>query len=186
MQLRYPGGLPLDDRRRADAARQSVALVLGGNITIRDGVYTKRFEPNVDIFALASGGTGLPARRVGDGHAAGPVRRQDPGAGDAAAGEQPRADRLARRPDAQRHLRSIRSSSAAPTSSAARSSSRATATAITRGTIDFLNPARIQPFFDLEAETPHPRPRRSAEQRTPAAPTPTASPSACRARSTGG
>src|SRR4029079_13509409 len=24
---------------------------------------------------------------------------------------------------------------------------------ITRGTIDFLNPARIQPFFDLEAET---------------------------------
>ena len=36
---------------------------------------------------------------------------------------------------------------------AARSSSKATATCVTRGTIDFLNPGAIEPFFDIEAET---------------------------------
>ena len=29
-------------------------------VTIRDGEYSKRFEPNVDIFSLASGGGDLP------------------------------------------------------------------------------------------------------------------------------
>src|SRR5439155_13408836 len=62
MHLRYPEGF----RSTIDAALtlrgNPSALVLGGNVTIRDGVYDKRFEPNVDIFALASGagGAGLP------------------------------------------------------------------------------------------------------------------------------
>ena len=60
MHLRYPEGF----RSTIDAALtlrgNPSLLVLGGNVTIKDGVYTKRFEPNVDIFALASGGgTGL-------------------------------------------------------------------------------------------------------------------------------
>ena len=54
MHLRYPE----DFRSTIDAALtlrgNPAALVLGGNIIIRDGVYTKRFEPNVDIFALTS------------------------------------------------------------------------------------------------------------------------------------
>jgi autotransporter translocation and assembly factor TamB len=153
MHLRYPEGF----RSTIDAALtlrgNPSAMVLGGNVTIRDGVYEKRFEPNVDIFALASGGgTGLPA----------------------AASEAPpipvRFDVKILAPGTLRLDNNI-----------ARIASRAELTLngtyenpvvfgradidrgeiffegnryrITRGTIDFQNPARLQPFFDLEAET---------------------------------
>ena len=46
-----------------------------------------------------------------------------------------------------------RCSSAAPKSTAVNSHSRDDDAQITRGTIDFNNPARIQPFFDIETET---------------------------------
>ena len=106
MNLRYPEGF----RSTVDAALtlrgNPSAMVLGGTVTIQDGVYTKRFEPNVDIFSLASGGGELPAPVVGDRDAAGALRHQGAGAGHAAAREQPRAHGRARRPDAERHLRS--------------------------------------------------------------------------------
>jgi autotransporter translocation and assembly factor TamB len=153
MHLRYPEGF----RSTIDAALtlrgNPSSLVLGGRVTIRDGVYAKRFEPNVDIFALASGGgTGLPA--AASETAALPVR----------------FDLKIQAPGTLRLENNL-----------ARIVSRADLTLngtydnpvvfgradiergeiffegnryrITRGTIDFLNPARIQPFFDLEAET---------------------------------
>ena len=43
--------------------------------------------------------------------------------------------------------------SAAPTSSAAKSSFEGRRYLVTRGSLDFTNPDRIQPFFDIEAET---------------------------------
>ena len=46
-----------------------------------------------------------------------------------------------------------RSSWAARRSTAAASTSRATPTSIRRGTIDFANPQKIDPLFDIEAET---------------------------------
>ena len=46
-----------------------------------------------------------------------------------------------------------RCSSATPTSSAARCTFEGRRYRITRGTIDFTNPTRIEPFFDVEAET---------------------------------
>jgi hypothetical protein len=153
MHLRYPEGF----RSTMDAALtlrgNPSALVLGGSVTIRDGVYDKRFEPNLDIFALASGGgTGLPA----------------------AASEAPvipvRFDVKILAPGTLRLDNNL-----------ARIVSRAELTLngtyenpvvfgradiergeiffegnryrITRGTIDFQNPARLQPFFDIEAET---------------------------------
>ncbi len=153
MHLRYPEGF----RSTIDAAltlRGTLAsLVLGGDVTIRDGVYAKRFEPNVDIFALAAGGSaGLPAATSET--ATLPVR----------------FDLKIQAPGTLRLENNL-----------ARIVSRADLTLngtydnpvifgradiergeiffegnryrITRGTIDFLNPARIQPFFDLEAET---------------------------------
>jgi TamB, inner membrane protein subunit of TAM complex len=152
MHLRYPE----DFRSTIDAALtlrgNPTALVLGGNIIIRDGVYAKRFEPNVDIFALTSGGAGLP------------------GGASATATLPVRFDVKIQAPGTLRLENNL-----------ARIVSRADLTLngtydnpvvfgradidrgeiffegnryrVTRGTIEFLNPARIQPFFDLEAET---------------------------------
>ena len=103
--LRYPEGF----RSTIDAALtlrgNPASLVLGGNVTLRDGVYSKRFEPNVDIFALASGGPGLPSpvsetatlpvRFDIKVQAPGTLRRR----------EQPRAHGRARGSHAERHLR---------------------------------------------------------------------------------
>jgi hypothetical protein len=153
MHLRYPEGF----RSTIDAALTlrgtPSLLVLGGNVTIRDGVYDKRFEPNLDIFALASGGgTGLPA--AAPAAAAIPVRFdvkiQAPGTlrvDNNLARIMSRADLtlngtyenpvLFGRADIDRGEISFEGNRYR----------------ITRGTIDFLNPARLQPFFDIEAET---------------------------------
>src|SRR4029453_7545341 len=61
MQLRYPANfrstIDADLTLRGDPA----LLVLGGTVTVRDGVYSKRIEPNIHIFSLVSGGGDLPA-----------------------------------------------------------------------------------------------------------------------------
>jgi hypothetical protein len=61
MHLRYPEGF----RSTVDASLTlrgtTSALVLGGIVIVRDGVYEKRIEPNVDIFSLTAGsGAALP------------------------------------------------------------------------------------------------------------------------------
>ena len=62
---------------------------------------------------------------------------------------------LAARADARAagHDRAPRWSPAAPRSSAAASTSRAAPTSIQRGTLDFVNPQRLDPLFDIEAVT---------------------------------
>jgi len=152
MSLRYPEGF----RSIIDA---SLALrgdisspVLSGRVVIVDGVYTKRFEPNVDIFNLAGSTTALPGPT-----ATGPTIPL-------------RFDLQVSAPSTLRVDNNL-----------ARLVSRADLTltgtydrpqlfgraevergdilfegnryVVTRGTIDFLNPARIEPFFDIEAET---------------------------------
>ena len=101
MNLRYPGGLPLDDRRGADAARQPVVA----------RARRQRDDPRRRLHASASSRTstssrsppaaaGLPAAVAGDARAAGALRHQGPGARHAAPREQPGAHGRARRPDA--------------------------------------------------------------------------------------
>jgi hypothetical protein len=153
MHLRYPEGF----RSTIDAALtlrgNPSSLVLGGNVLIKDGVYTKRFEPNVDIFALASsGGPGLPA--AASDTAALPVRFdlkiQAPGT--------LRLENNLARIVSRADLR-LNGTYDNPVVFGRADIERGeiffegNRYRITRGTIDFLNPARIQPFFDLEAET---------------------------------
>jgi hypothetical protein len=150
MNLRYPEGF----RSVIDA---SLALrgdisspLLSGRVVIVDGVYTKRFEPNVDIFNF--GATALPSPAITgptiplrfdiqvsapstlrvDNNLARLVSRADLTLGGTydrpqlfGRAEVERGDILF---EGNRYL-------------------------VTRGTIDFLNPARIEPFFDVEAET---------------------------------
>ena len=153
MHLRYPEGF----RSTVDAALtlrgNPSALVLGGNVTIRDGVYVKRFEPNVDIFALASGGgTGLPA--AASDSAAIPVRFdlkiQAPGT----LRVENNLARIVSRADL-----TLNGTYENPVVFGRADIERGEILfegnryRVTRGTIDFLNPARLQPFFDIEAET---------------------------------
>ena len=151
MHLRYPehfaSTIDADLTLRGDPS----LLVLGGTVTVLDGVYSKRIEPNIDIFSLVSGGRDLPAP-VSE-TATLPVRYD---------------------------VRVLAPGTLRIDNNLARIVSRADLTLngtydrpvifgradvergeilfegnryrITRGTIDFLNPARIQPFFDIEAE----------------------------------
>ena len=153
MQLRYPEGF----RSTIDAALtlrgNPSLLVLGGNIVIKDGVYAKRFEPNVDIFALASGGGAgllsapadtatLPVRFDIKIQAPGTLRLEN------------NLARIVSRADL-----TLNGTYDTPVIFGRADIDRGeiffegNRYRITRGTIDFLNPSRIQPFFDLEAET---------------------------------
>jgi autotransporter translocation and assembly factor TamB len=152
MNLRYPEGF----RSTIDAALTlrgtPAAMVLGGNVVVRDGVYAKRFEPNVDIFSLGSGGTGLPAP-VSE-TATLPVRYdikvQAPGT--------LRLENNLARVVARADL-TLNGTYDKPILFGRADIDRGelffegNRYRVTRGTIDFLNPTRIEPFFDLEAET---------------------------------
>jgi hypothetical protein len=151
MVFRYPEGFRSTVDATLELQGTLAAMLLRGTVIVRDGEYTKRFEPNVDVFNLGGGGTGLPAP--------------------AAAQTMPL--RFDIQIQAPRTLR-VNNNLARLTASADLTLSgtydkpvllgRADIVRgdiffignryiVTRGTIDFLNPSKIEPFFDLEAET---------------------------------
>jgi hypothetical protein len=152
MNLRYPEGF----RSVIDAALTlrglPTALVLGGTVTVRDGVYNKRFEPNVDIFSLASGSGDLA---IGSGETTGFPLRYDIKV--LAPGTLRLENNLARM--VARADLTLNGTYDNPLLFGRADIERGEITfegnryRVTRGTIDFLNPARLDPFFDLEAET---------------------------------
>src|SRR6185295_9980750 len=146
MHLRYPQ----DFRSTIDAnltlRGDPTLMILGGTVVVRDGVYAKRLEPNVDIFSFMSGGSDLPVAVAEastlpvryDVHVQAPgTLRLDSNLGQIVA----RADLtlngtydqpvLFGRADIERGEIFFEGN----------------LYRITRGTIDFLNPTRIQPFF---------------------------------------
>lgn len=152
MVFRYPEGF----RSTADATLELQgtleSLLLRGTVIVRDGEYTKRFEPNVDVFNLAGGGSGLPSPA-----AAGPTvpLRFD---------IQIQAPRTLRVNNNIARLVASADLTLAGTYDKPVLLGRADIVrgdiffignryVVTRGTIDFLNPTHIEPFFDLEAET---------------------------------
>jgi hypothetical protein len=152
MTMRYPEGF----RSVIDAdlwLRGTVSSpILGGTVTVRDAVYTRRFEADPNLLNLR-GGEAAPA----------------PGAPPAAAAVPLRFDIRIDAPSSLRIENNI-----ANVVSSADLQLRGTYDRpqlfgraeiergniqfegnrydVTRGTIDFLNPARIEPFFDVEAE----------------------------------
>ena len=110
MHLRIPEGVrSIVD---ADLALRGTfkSPTLGGVVTVKSAIWTRRIDTPGSIFDFASrrsgaAGAGRSRRRGGD-HAAAEVRRPAPGAVDAAGREQPGAPGRQRRPDAARHLRS--------------------------------------------------------------------------------
>ena len=151
MHLRYPENfrstIDVDLTLRGDPS----LLVLGGTVTVRDGVYSKRIEPNIDIFSLVSGGSELPAA-VSE-TAALPVRYD---VHVLAPGTRRLENNLAR--IVSRADLTLNGTYDRPVIFGRADVERGEILfegnryRITRGTIDFLNPSRIQPFFDIEAE----------------------------------
>ena len=152
MNLRYPEGF----RSVIDAALtlrgMPTALVLGGSVTIIDGVYTKRFEPNLDIFSLASGGGDLPAGMSDT--ATLPLRYDIKVIAPGTLRLENNLARMVARADL-----TLNGTYDHPLLFGRADIERGEVTfegnryRVTRGTIDFLNPARLDPFFDIEAET---------------------------------
>ena len=152
MHLRYPA----DFRSTIDAALtlrgNPSALVLGGNVIVRDGVYSKRFEPNLDIFSLAGGGaTDLPSPEAET--ATIPVRYDIKVQAPGTLRLENNLARLLARADL-----TLNGTYDKPLLFGRADIERGEVIfegnryRITRGTIDFLNPASIEPFFDIEAE----------------------------------
>lgn len=151
MRLEYPEGF----RSKADAtltlSGTPQGMTLAGTVRVLEGTYEKRFEPNVDIFSLASGGG------VGTGAAPQPVEvpvRYDikvfaPGT--------LRLDNNLAQITARADL-TLSGTYDHPVLFGRADIDRGTIFfegnnyRITRGTIDFQNPTQIQPFFDIEAE----------------------------------
>lgn len=152
MRLRYPEGFDSVVNATLALRGDIDAPVLSGTVDVLDGVYRKRFETDVDIFNLGGGTNALPTPVAAE--SAFPLKF-----------------------DIQIHA----PSTLRVENNVARLTSRADLTlsgtydhpalfgradiergqilfegnryVITRGIIDFLNPSRIEPYFDIETET---------------------------------
>jgi hypothetical protein len=154
MQLRYPEGvrsiIDAELALRGDLA----APLLTGTVTVRDAVWSRRFDAGTALFDLAGGGAASGAEPSATVEPVFPVRFD---------------------------VRIVAPSTLRIQNNAARIVSSAELTLggtydrpvlfgraeiergevlfegnrylVTRGSIDFTNPARIEPFFDIEAET---------------------------------
>jgi hypothetical protein len=151
MSVRYPEGFrSIID---ADLALQgtTAALVLGGDVVVRDSVWSRRIDTSPDLFALASGASSmlssraatLPLRFDLGITSASSLRIQNNIANMTASADlrlQGTYDHplLFGRAEIERGDVVVEGNRFVVTPG---------------GSIDFFNPSRIEPFFDLEAET---------------------------------
>jgi hypothetical protein len=151
MHLRYPEGFQSTIDAGLTLRGDPSAMVLGGTVTIRDGVYNKYFQPNVDIFSLASGrgGTVPPATQAPTIPVRYDIKIDAPGT--------LRVENNLARIVSRAEL-TLNGTYDHPTLFGRADIERGeiffegNRYRITRGTINFYNPARIQPFIDIEAE----------------------------------
>ena len=152
MRIRYPEGFVSNiDADLALIGSPSSPLVRG-TVTVRDAVYSKRFEPNADLFSLTTGGgaalpgaastTTLPIRFDVQIDAPSSLRVEN------------NLARMVASADLQ-----LRGTYDRPLLFGSAQIDRGDIIfegnryLVTRGTIGFANPARIEPYFDIEAET---------------------------------
>jgi hypothetical protein len=152
MQIRYPEGFRSVIDADLSLTGDLSSLVLGGTVTVRDALYSKRFEPNADLFNL----TGAGGASIG-GAAAAPalplrfdVHIDAPSA--------LRVENNLARMVASADLR-LQGTYDRPVLLGTAQIERGDVIfegnryLVTRGTIGFANPSRIEPYFDIEAET---------------------------------
>jgi autotransporter translocation and assembly factor TamB len=129
------------------------SLLLRGTVTVHDALYSKRFEPNADLFSLA-GGSGAP---IGGGVAAAPTVPLRFDVQIDAPSSLRIQNNLARMvASANLKLQGTYDHPVLVGSAEIEHGDvifEGNRYLVTRGTVAFANPSRIEPYFDLEAET---------------------------------
>jgi hypothetical protein len=154
MRLRYSEGVPslvdADLWLRGNAA----SPILGGNVVVHDAVWTRRFDPDPNLFDLGGGGSAapgapapaptVPLRLDIEIQAANTLRIQN-NLADVVASADLRLQGTYDRPALFGRVEIDRGSLFL----------EGNRYVVTRGTVDFLTPpaGRIEPIFDVEAET---------------------------------
>nr|MDP9322924.1 translocation/assembly module TamB [Acidobacteriota bacterium] len=125
--------------------------LLRGTVTVRDALYSKRFEPNADFFSLTSSGAPLSG---GAAVAAFPLRFDVQIEAPSTLRIENNLARMVASADLQ-----LRGTYDRPLLFGSAEIEHGDVIfegnryLVTRGTVGFANPARIEPYFDLEAET---------------------------------
>jgi hypothetical protein len=153
MHIRYPEGFVSTIDADLSLRGGMASPVLGGTVTVRNALYSKRFEPNADLFNL----TGSTAAPLGGGAPAAstlPVRFDV----QIDAPSSLRIENNVARLVASADLR-LQGTYDRPLLFGRAEIERGDVIfegnryVVTRGTVGFANPARIEPYFDFEAET---------------------------------
>jgi len=151
MRIRYPEGFVSNIDADLALIGSPSSPLLRGTVTVHDALYSKRFEPNADLFSLTSAGgaplagattTTLPVRFDVQIDAPSSLRIENNLARMVASAD------LQLRGTYDRPL--LFGSAQIDHGDVIFEGNRYL---VTRGTIGFANPARIEPYFDIEAET---------------------------------
>jgi translocation-and-assembly-module (TAM) inner membrane subunit TamB-like protein len=151
MRIRYPEGFVSN----IDADLSLIGLpsspLLRGTVTVHDALYSKRFEPNADLFNLTSAGAPLSGAAAATTL---PIRFDVQIDAPSSLRVENNLARMVASADLQ-----LRGTYDRPLLFGSAQIDRGDVIfegnryLITRGTIGFANPARIEPYFDIEAET---------------------------------
>jgi len=153
MHLRYPEGFPATIDADLSLRGTVEAPTLSGKVTVRDALWSRRFETNPDLFNFSGQGSGFPL-------AAAPAPSYIPLRLDIQI-EAPSTLRIENnlaRLRAKANL-DLRGTYEKPLLFGRAEIDRGDVLfegnryVVTRGTIDFSNPVKIEPYVDIEAET---------------------------------
>jgi translocation and assembly module TamB len=151
MRIRYPEGFVSNiDADLALIGSPSTPL-LRGTVTVRDALYSKRFEPNADFFSFTSGGAPLAGAASAPAF---PLRFDVQIDAPSSLRIENNLARMVASADLQ-----LRGTYDRPLLFGSAQIERGDVIfegnryLVTRGTVGFANPVRIEPYFDLEAET---------------------------------
>ena len=151
MRIRYPEGFVSNIDADLALVGTTQAPLLRGTVTVHDALYSKRFEPNADIFNMGSGGAPLAG---GAPVVTFPLKFDVQIDAPSALRVENNLARMVASADLQ-----LRGTYDRPLLFGSAQIDRGDVIfegnryIVTRGTIGFANPARIEPYFDIEAET---------------------------------
>lgn len=151
MRIRYPEGFVSNIDADLSLLGSPQSPLLRGTVTVHDALYSKRFEPNADLFSLTTGGAPLAGATPVSTF---PLRFDVQIDAPSALRVENNLARMVASADLQ-----LRGTYDRPLLFGSAQIERGDVIfegnryLVTRGTIGFANPARIEPYFDIEAET---------------------------------
>ena len=151
MRIRYPEGFVSNIDADLALMGTPTSPLLRGTVTVHDALYSKRFEPNADFFSMTTGGAPLAGAAATSTL---PFRFDVQIDAPSALRIENNLARMVASADLQ-----LRGTYDRPLLFGSAQIERGDVIfegnryLVTRGTIGFANPARIEPYFDVEAET---------------------------------